>query len=69
MLPQSPCKDCPDRYLGCHDRCEKYQQFKVDLVNAKNELNNHSEIDAYRLKSVRRSRVYRENAKKWKKKV
>lgn len=23
-----PCKDCKDRYLGCHDRCEKYQQFK-----------------------------------------
>lgn len=24
---QSPCKDCPDRVLGCHDRCEKYQAF------------------------------------------
>lgn len=23
-----PCKDCKDRYIGCHDRCEKYQQFK-----------------------------------------
>lgn len=20
----APCKDCPDRFLGCHDHCEKY---------------------------------------------
>lgn len=21
-----PCKDCPDRHLGCHSECEKYQE-------------------------------------------
>ena len=20
------CKDCPDRYPGCHDRCEDYKE-------------------------------------------
>lgn len=25
--PNAPCKDCSDRYLGCHDKCEKYQKF------------------------------------------
>ena len=24
----SPCKDCPNRYLGCHDKCYKYQAFR-----------------------------------------
>ena len=23
----APCKDCPDRVLGCHSVCEKYKQF------------------------------------------
>ena len=23
----SPCKDCPDRALHCHSRCEKYQIY------------------------------------------
>ena len=23
----APCKDCPDRYPGCHSKCEKYQAF------------------------------------------
>lgn len=24
----SPCKDCPDRYVGCHSKCDKYLEFK-----------------------------------------
>ena len=22
------CKDCDKRHLGCHDKCEAYQQYK-----------------------------------------
>lgn len=25
-----PCKDCPERYLGCHSSCEKYQMFREE---------------------------------------
>lgn len=24
----APCKDCTDRELGCHSKCEKYKAFK-----------------------------------------
>lgn len=24
----APCKDCPTRYIGCHNRCYKYQAFR-----------------------------------------
>ena len=27
-IPPSPCKDCSDRYLGCHAECIKYIDFK-----------------------------------------
>lgn len=23
----SPCKDCPDREIGCHGKCERYQEY------------------------------------------
>lgn len=23
----SPCKDCPDRSIGCHSSCEKYLKY------------------------------------------
>lgn len=25
----APCKDCPDRVLGCHSECAKYQEFNA----------------------------------------
>lgn len=24
---KAPCKDCPDRQVGCHSTCEKYITF------------------------------------------
>lgn len=28
MSDLRPCKDCPDRYLGCHDHCRRYLEDK-----------------------------------------
>lgn len=30
MRTMSPCRDCPDRYPGCHGKCEKYLAYKLD---------------------------------------
>ena len=27
---RSPCKNCSDRCLGCHDRCDRYQAFRTE---------------------------------------
>ena len=27
----SPCKDCPDRKIGCHGRCEAYQSWRLGV--------------------------------------
>lgn len=31
----SPCKDCTERHTACHDKCEKYKEWKklVDDAN------------------------------------
>ena len=36
-MAEHTCKDCPDRYSGCHDHCEKYQASKAakDKLKAK----------------------------------
>ena len=26
----APCKDCPDRVVGCHSVCEKYKAFREE---------------------------------------
>lgn len=30
--PNSPCKDCENRVVGCHGKCEKYKAFVVERV-------------------------------------
>lgn len=27
----SPCKDCTDRAVGCHGKCEKYQAYRLEV--------------------------------------
>ena len=26
----NPCKNCPDRVIGCHAKCEKHAAWKAD---------------------------------------
>lgn len=34
-LADSPCKDCADRHVGCHGKCERYQKSVEQNVVAK----------------------------------
>lgn len=29
--PMAPCKDCEDRFVGCHSTCTEYQKYKKDI--------------------------------------
>lgn len=29
-MANAPCKDCPDRIVGCHSTCNKYKQYRVE---------------------------------------
>lgn len=32
------CKNCTERYLGCHDKCEEYQKIKKENVETKRKM-------------------------------
>lgn len=36
MKPQPPCLGCLDRYLGCHEKCDKYLKYKKELAEFNN---------------------------------
>ena len=48
----NPCKNCKDRELGCHSKCDKYNEFKNNIEYAKQERIKQNFIDDYRIKSV-----------------
>lgn len=31
MVGVSPCKECTERYMACHDSCERYGEWKNKL--------------------------------------
>jgi hypothetical protein len=31
----SPCKDCEDRHIACHDRCDNYKKWKQRIDEIK----------------------------------
>ena len=55
---RSPCKDCPDRKLGCHSICEKYIEYtkqneEIRLKKAR-ENNNYNDLLNMRIRRMRK---------------
>ncbi len=42
-----PCKDCKDRVVGCHAKCERYAKWRVDHAKEKDQYNKSTEFDRY----------------------
>lgn len=34
-MKNPPCKDCEERFVGCHSQCEKYKEWR----SARDEIN------------------------------
>ena len=49
MRKTAPCFNCQERYLGCHDYCDKYQEFRQNRNKLLNEQRkrNKTECDYY----------------------
>lgn len=45
MIVRSPCKDCPDRQLGCHSTCKKYLTYKEICETIREEKYNQAELE------------------------
>jgi hypothetical protein len=47
MAPKAPCKGCEDREIGCHDRCEKYQEYRQQNIEHNVMVANARRVDSY----------------------
>lgn len=58
MKPQSPCKNCEEREVGCHSACERYALYCAVLEDWKEtvrkEQTDGAEADTYRITMIRR---------------
>lgn len=53
-----PCKDCPDRHLGCHGTCVKYQEYKTkheeELAENRQRMDAYIDLYSYKEEKMRR---------------
>ena len=61
--PSAPCKNCQDRKLHCHDRCEKYLAFKKDHAEYVRLIRNQKQSE-YDLDDVEKKRFEKYNKAK-----
>lgn len=52
----SPCKDCPDRVLGCHSVCEKYLAFHKERTEYLEYRKKQNQLEDDLFKSSRHSK-------------
>ena len=43
---KNPCKGCEDRFVGCHQRCEKYISWKAKYDERTAQIRKQKEIDS-----------------------
>ena len=58
FIMNAPCKDCADRFVGCHATCEKYNQYSIKNERLKRERfiikGNMNAIDELAIKRSRK---------------
>lgn len=37
MKNDNPCFNCPDRHVGCHGKCERYQNWNTEHIKNREE--------------------------------
>ncbi len=49
-MMKNPCKDCPDRYPGCHAKCERYKSWKKEWDELKEKERIYNDMHRIRRK-------------------
>lgn len=64
---QGPCKDCAERFIGCHAQCLKYIDYRQKLDVEKNKVQEKKDKDyderRYIIQSVRRMKAHQNRRK------
>ena len=54
MIGINCCKDCTERYLGCHSNCEKYIAKKKEAEKIREKINNEQIINSIQISHYKR---------------
>ena len=59
---KSPCKECQNRHVGCHSKCEEYLTFADERKRIQEVINKEkSFVDIHAERQKRRKNVWRKS--------
>jgi hypothetical protein len=53
---QAPCKDCPERTMYCHGKCEKYEEYRKQSKKNKEEYRKSLIWENYRDAMIKKTK-------------
>ena len=61
-MAEAPCKDCPNRFVGCHSVCNKYISYRAEKDKEAEvrleRMNNNTQMYDYKRAKYKRLRRY-----------
>lgn len=57
-MNKAPCKDCPNREVGCHSTCDKYIVFRKERDEL-NKIINKKKEEEYAIDRTRYDRAFK----------
>lgn len=37
-MTENPCKECEERFEACHDKCERYAEWRAEFMERKEKI-------------------------------
>lgn len=53
-----PCKECKDRKIGCHGKCERYRQFREELDELNKTIKNAKQYGSIARQQIQAAKRY-----------
>lgn len=54
MSKTAPCKDCSERYPGCHSKCKEYKAFREALDARAEAIRKCKQIEQLAIRKINR---------------
>ena len=62
----APCYNCYERYIGCHDSCEKYREYKIKVGEINQEKIEYNDFLIYKKCVIYKTKRMFNNARRMK---
>lgn len=60
----APCYNCDEKYIGCHDSCEKYREYKINIVEINQAKREYNDFRLYKKGVIYKAERILKNARR-----